>query len=36
VQIEFLTACTDSECIPYDNAQLEGLLLEDGSVPSVP
>lgn len=35
-QIEFLTACTDAECIPYDNAQLEGLLLEDGSLPPVP
>jgi hypothetical protein len=33
---EFLNACTDSECVPYDNAQLQGLLLEDGSVPPVP
>ncbi len=36
VQVEFLTACTDAECIPFDNAQLEGLLLEDGSLPPVP
>jgi len=33
---EFLNACTDSACVPFDNAQLEGLLLEDGSVPPVP
>ena len=35
-QVEFLNACTDAACIPYDNGQLEGLLLEDGSVPPVP
>lgn len=35
-QVEYLNACTDAECVPYDNAQLEGLLLEDGSVPPVP
>ena len=35
-QAEFLNACTDAACIPYDNTQLEGLLLEDGSVPPVP
>lgn len=35
-QAELLNACTDSACIPYDNGQLEGLLLEDGSVPPVP
>jgi hypothetical protein len=35
-QVQFLEACTDAECIPYDNAQLEGLLEEDGSVPPVP
>lgn len=35
-QAEILNACTDAACIPYDNAQLEGLLLEDGSVPPVP
>ncbi len=33
---EFLNACTDAECIPYDNTQLQGLLQEDGSVPPVP
>ena len=25
-QVQFLEACTDAECIPYDNTQLEGLL----------
>ncbi len=35
-QVDFLNACTDAACVPYDNAQLEGLLLEDGSVPPVP
>lgn len=35
-QVEFLNACTDAACIPYDNTQLAGLLLEDGSVPPVP
>jgi hypothetical protein len=35
-QEQFLNACTDAECVPYDNAQLEGLLLEDGSLPPVP
>jgi hypothetical protein len=34
---EFLNACTNAPCIPYDNAtNLQGLLLEDGSVPPVP
>jgi hypothetical protein len=35
-QAEFLNACTNAACVPYDNAQLEGLLLPDGSVPPVP
>lgn len=35
-QEEFLNACTDVECVPYDNTPLQGLLLEDGSVPPVP
>jgi hypothetical protein len=35
-QAEFLNACTDAECIPYDNTPLLGLLQEDGSVPPVP
>jgi hypothetical protein len=35
-QTDLLNACTDAECIPYDNTQLQGLLLEDGSVPPVP
>lgn len=35
-QVQFLEACTDAECIPYDNTQLEGLLEPDGSVPPVP
>ncbi len=35
-QEEYLNACTDAECVPYDNAQLQGLLLEDGSLPPVP
>ncbi len=35
-QEEYLNACTDAECLPYDNTQLQGLLLEDGSVPPVP
>lgn len=34
--VEFLNACTEAECVPYDNAQIEHLLLEDGSVPPVP
>lgn len=33
---EFLNACTDVGCLPFDNTQLQGLLLEDGSVPPVP
>ncbi len=34
---EFLNACTNAPCIPYDNAtKLEGLLEADGSVPPVP
>jgi hypothetical protein len=33
---EFLNACTDVGCVPYDNGQLQGLLLEGGSVPPVP
>lgn len=33
---EFLNACTDVACVPYDNSQLDGLLQEDGSVPPVP
>jgi hypothetical protein len=33
---EFLNACTEVDCVPFDNAQLEGLLQEDGSVPPVP
>lgn len=35
-QADFLNACTASECVPYDNGQLQGLLQEDGSVPPVP
>lgn len=35
-QAEFLNACTDAACVPYDNAQIEDLLLEDGSLPPVP
>lgn len=34
--VEFLNACTDVLCVPYDNTQLQGLLQEDGSVPPVP
>lgn len=35
-QAEFLNACTDSACIPYDNGPLADLLLEGGTVPPVP
>lgn len=34
--VEILNACTDAECVPYDNTQLQGLLEEDGSLPPVP
>lgn len=32
---EFLNACTNAPCIPYDNGPLEGYLV-DGNVPPVP
>ncbi len=35
-QEEFLNACTDVDCVPYDNTPLEGLLNPDGTVPAVP
>jgi hypothetical protein len=34
--VEILNACTDANCVPYDNAQIADLLEEDGSVPPVP
>ncbi|MFO0553517.1 MAG: hypothetical protein U0271_34360 [Polyangiaceae bacterium] len=34
--VEFLNACTDAQCIPYDNTPLQGLLEPDGSLPPVP
>ncbi len=35
-QEDYLNACTDAQCVPYDNSQLDGLLEEDGSLPPVP
>lgn len=32
---EFLDACTDSQCVPYDNSKLS-MLLPDGKVPPLP
>lgn len=33
---ELLNACTEAACLPYDNTQLEGLLLEGGGLPPAP
>jgi len=33
---EFLNACGESACIPFDRARLEGLLLPDGGLPPLP
>ncbi len=33
---EFLNACGESPCIPFDRSRLDGLLLPDGGLPQLP
>jgi serine/threonine-protein kinase len=33
---QYLNACGDSECIPFDRTRLDGLMLPDGALPPVP
>jgi len=33
---QFLNACTDGECIPFDKSRLAELLTADGGLPSLP
>lgn len=33
---QFQAACTDAECVPYDNGGLGALLTADGGLPPIP
>lgn len=33
---QFQAACTDAQCVPYDNSVLKPLLTADGGLPPVP
>jgi hypothetical protein len=35
-QADWLNACTDAACVPFDNGRIADLLEEDGSLPPVP